>query len=307
MRAILLVLVLAAGSVSGQDAPDLKQLQDQYQKALQAKDYEKAIALATDVAALQAQPYLETLCDVAALQLKLGRRDEAYEWLEKVERTGLGDAFALRRDERFTAIRTEERFVALMRRIRSVSYIEMLERPERDAFQKPDQVMAALALRPGERVADVGAGSGYFTFRLARAVGPSGSVLACDTWQEMLDHIAKRMAKENPGNIRLVKVTPEDPALPPGGLDTILMVDTLHYVKDKPAYARTLARSLATGGRVVIIDYIPRPMAERPWGPPPEQQFSREELDAAMAAGGLHPVKVHTFLPEQFFVEYCLR
>lgn len=300
-------LLLLLGSASAQETPSLEQLRGRYEKALEASDYERAIAVATELAALEAQPYVERLCDIAALQLKLGRKDEAYEWLEKVERTGQGDAFALRADERFAAIRGEERFVALARRIRSVGYIEMLERPDRDAFQKPDQVIAALALRPGERVADVGAGSGYFTFRLARAVGPTGSVLACDTWQEMLDHIAKRVPGESPGNVRLLKVTPEDPMLPPGGVDTVFMVDTLHYVKDKSAYAKTLARALAPGGRVVIIDYFPKSMEERPWGPPPEQQFSRAELDAAMAAGGLLPVKVHAFLPEQYFVEFAAR
>ena len=92
--------------------------------------------------------------------------------------------------------------------------------------------------------------------------------------------------------------------LPAGGVDTILMVDTLHYITQRTAYAEKLRAGLAPGGRVVIIDYKPKPFEERPWGPPPEQQISRETVDADFAKAGLQPVKVHDFLPEQYFVEY---
>jgi len=89
----------------------------------------------------------------------------------------------------------------------------MLERPERDSFQMPDEVIRALAVRPGERVADIGAGSGYFTIRLARAVGPTGTIWAIDIAQELLDYIGARAAKEGLGNIRLQKVADDDPQL----------------------------------------------------------------------------------------------
>jgi hypothetical protein len=87
-------------------------------------------------------------------------------------------------------------------------------------------------------------------------------------------------------------------------VDTILMVDMLHYVKQRDAYVRKLREGLAAGGRVVVIDFVPKPVEERPWGPPPEQKMSREEVDAAMAEAGLIPSRVHPFLTEQFFVEY---
>jgi SAM-dependent methyltransferase len=125
-----------------------------------------------------------------------------------------------------------------------------------------------------------------------------------DIRQEMLDHIAKRLEAEKLTNVKLVLVKPDDPMLPVGGADTILLVDTLHYVQDRAAYARKLRAGLAPGGRVVIIDYIPKPWSERPWGPAPEQQFSREQIDADMAAAGLVPIKIHEFLTEQYFVEY---
>ena len=95
-----------------------------------------------------------------------------------------------------------------------------------------------------------------------------------------------------------------DRACESGRVDTVMMVDTLHYVKDRVAYARTLRAALAPGGRVVVIDFRPKPLEERPWGPPPEQKMPVEEVDAAMAAAGLVRTAVHDFLTEQFFVEY---
>ena len=163
--------------------------------------------------------------------------------------------------------------------------------------------MAALALAPGERVADIGAGSGYFTIPVAKTVGSSGIVWAIDIRQEMLDYIDNRIEEEKLDNVQLVLVPKDDPQLPAGGVDTILMIDTWHYIRD-PEYAKKLRTALAPGGRVVIIDYKPKPWEDRSWGPPPQQQTSREELDGHFAQAGLKPVKVHDFLDEQYFVEY---
>jgi cyclopropane fatty-acyl-phospholipid synthase-like methyltransferase len=192
---------------------------------------------------------------------------------------------------------------------RITRYLAMLERPERESFQKPKEVMAALALQPGERVVDLGAGSGYFTIPAARAVAPA-VVWALDIRQPMLDYIAARLKREGVGNVRLKLVPPDDPQLPPGSADTILMVDVYHYIhyeKRGAEYAAKLAPALAPGGRLVIIDYTPKPFDQRPWGPPPEQQMPLETLNGYMAKAGLQPAKVHTFLPEQYFVEYGRR
>lgn len=189
-------------------------------------------------------------------------------------------------------------------------YLALLERPERESFQKPQEVMAALAFRPGERVADLGAGSGYFTIPVARAVGPRGVVWALDIRQPMLDYIAKRVEAEGLSNVRLKLVRADDPGLAAESVDTILMVDVYHYIhfeKRGAEYARKLRPALRPGGRVVVIDYTPKPFAERPWGPPPEQQMSREALDGYMEKGGLKPARAHTFLTEQYFVEYVAK
>jgi hypothetical protein len=123
----------------------------------------------------------------------------------------------------------------------------------------------------------------------------------------MLDYLDLRVKAQKATNVALRKVASDDPQLAPGSVDTILMIDAIHYVKDRTAYAKKLLPALAAGGRVVIIDYVPKPMAERPWGPPPEQQFPKEQLDREMAGAGFKVLAAYDFLPEQFFVVYGAR
>jgi len=186
-------------------------------------------------------------------------------------------------------------------------YFELLERPNREDVQKSPEIMKSLAFRPGERVADIGAGTGYFTFPIAEAVGPTGVVWALDIAPEMIEVLEFRTKAQRVANVKVRRVASDDPQLEPGSLDTILMIDAIHYVKDRTAYAKKLLPGLALGGRVVIIDYKPKPMSERPWGPPPEQQFPKEQLDKEMAAASFKVLKAYDFLPEQFFVVYGRR
>jgi len=299
--------VAFAGPPPAPTAPHLETLGRSLEEAISAKDWARALVLAEQVNEAVEQQHVDALYAVARIQALLGHKKEAYEWLQRAADAGLMNVWEVRRDEAFAGIRDEDQFKTVTRAIWLRAYIHLLERKERDAYQKPEQVMQALAFRAGERVADVGAGSGYFTVRVARAVGPDGFVWAVDIAQELLDYLGRRALDEGLSNIRLVKVGPDDPQLPPAGVDTVLMVDTLHYVKNRAAYAAKLRAALAPGGRVVVIDFIPKARGERPWGPPPEQNMSREEVDVAMAAAGLRPVKVYDFLPEHFFVEYALR
>lgn len=291
---------------SQETRPSEDKLQQDLAKAYAAKDYVAALPIAEKLLEIREGQRIEMLYRIAALHCLQGHKEETYAWLGRLFEAGFGQFPRLRRDPEFGCVRDEERFTTMWRQAWAKQYIAMLERPERESFQKPKEVMAALALRPGERVADIGAGSGYFTIPVAKAVGPTGIVWALDIRQEMLDYIAKRLDVEKLTNVKLGLVKPDDPQLPAAGVDTILLVDTLHYVQDRAAYAKKLRAVLAPGGRVVIIDYIPKPFSERPWGPAPEQQFSKEQIDRDMAAAGLKPFKVHTFLTEQYFVEYAV-
>ena len=125
--------------------------------------------------------------------------------------------------------------------------------------------------------------------------------------RDALEYLDLRVKARKATNVTLRLVASDDPQLDPGGVDTILMIDAIHYVKDRVTYAKKLRPALAPGGRVVIIDYRPKPMSERPWGPPPEQQFPKEQMDQEMGAAGFRVSKAFDFLPEQFFVIYVPR
>jgi len=299
------VMCVGAGPASAETEKPagFEELNKQYEKAYEKKEYARALEIAEKMYDVVAPPHITVCYNIAAMHCLLGNKEQAYEWLRYSFDAGFSDFRGLMADENFASVRDEERFKKMARKTRIDRYLAMLERPDRDEFQMPEKVMEALALKPGEKVADIGAGSGYFTIPVAKAVGPTGIVWAIDIRQEMLDYIEKRLDEEKLENVRPMLVFDDDPQLPQGKVDTILMIDTWHYIR-KPEYAKKLRAGLAPGGRVVIIDYRPKPFEERPWGPPPEQQTSREELDAHFAEAGLKPVKEHTFLPEQYFVEY---
>lgn len=130
-----------------------------------------------------------------------------------------------------------------------------LERPERVSEEEPDQLISALNLNAGDKVADVGAGSGYFTIRLARAVGPEGKVYAVDIQPEMLAILKRRLEEEKLTNVELVLGTEADPKLPKDTLDLILMVDVYHEFSFPYEMGRAMADSLKVGGRMILVEY----------------------------------------------------
>ncbi|MFL5310150.1 MAG: class I SAM-dependent methyltransferase [Myxococcales bacterium] len=184
------------------------------------------------------------------------------------------------------------------------SYIGKMEDPSRAEWQKPADVLRALALRPGQIVCDVGAGPGYFTFPIARAVGEAGHVYAADVEPRILEALRKRLRKNELRNVTPVLALENDPLVPPASCDVILVVDTFHHFPDGPAYLRRLARSLRPGGRLVNIDFHKR---ELPVGPPPEHKLTRDEFLAQAAAAGLALAQEHTFLPYQYFLSLAPR
>jgi ubiquinone/menaquinone biosynthesis C-methylase UbiE len=132
---------------------------------------------------------------------------------------------------------------------------DWLDRPEREAEEAPNLLLDALRLKAGDVVADVGAGSGYMTFRLAERVGPKGSVLAVDIQQEMLDLIIERGKARGLENVKPVLGTITDPKLPPNSVDLILMVDVYHEFSHPWEMTRAMLKGLKPGGRLVFVEY----------------------------------------------------
>lgn len=178
------------------------------------------------------------------------------------------------------------------------AYIKRLESPERDTWQRPDDVVAALPLRRDHVVADLGAGPGYFSLRLARKVGPSGRVFAVDVEPAILSALRERVA-----GAKLPQVTPvlglaDDPLLPPASCDLVLSVAAYHHYPNRPAALRQMARLLRRGGRLALIDFHNR---ETPVGPPVGQRVPREAVLRHIQRAGLRVAQELTFLPHQYF------
>jgi predicted methyltransferase len=179
------------------------------------------------------------------------------------------------------------------------AYIQALSSPERDAWQKPDQVVAALGLAKGQTACDIGSGPGYFTLRLARAVGPQGFVYAIDVEARMLQALRERLEKVRLRNVAPVLAVADDPLLPPGACDLILVVDTYHHFPERTAYLARLRHSLKPKGRIVNIDYHKKPT---PTGPPLDHRVARETFLSEAKGAGLSLAGEQTFLPYQYFL-----
>ena len=133
----------------------------------------------------------------------------------------------------------------------------LLEGPDRPKWQKPDQIMDALNVADGSTVADIGAGAGWFTIRLARRVGPRGTVYAQDVQREMLEAIRRRVAKEGLENVQTRLGKGSNPNLPAAALDAVLVVDVYPEVEDRVSFLRNLGASLKPNGRIGIVNYKP--------------------------------------------------
>jgi SAM-dependent methyltransferase len=152
----------------------------------------------------------------------------------------------------------------------------------RDRWQKGDAVIAALAIEPTMAVADVGAGTGYFAVRLARAV-PRGVVWAQDVEADMVRHLGERARREGLPQLQAVLAQRGDPSLP-GRADLVLLCNVYHHLHDRVAWMRKLAVSLRPGGRVAVVDFT---LGDIPVGPPKTMRVSPETISAEMAAAGL--------------------
>ena len=179
-------------------------------------------------------------------------------------------------------------------------YIALLEDPKRDAWQKPDEVVKALNLKEGQVVADIGAGSGYFTLRLARGVGEKGSVFAVDVDDGMLNYLRQRLAKEKLKNVQVMQVPAHDPLLIDGSLDVAFVCAVYHHLEDREVYLRKLRKALKADGRLVIVDFYKK--EGMPVGPPLHMRLSEDIVTKELQDAGLKVTAKLTFLPYQYIL-----
>ena len=181
--------------------------------------------------------------------------------------------------------------------------VKMFESAKRDAWQKPDEVVKQLQLRSGDVVADIGAGTGYFTRRFAAAVGPQGKAVGLDIESKMVTYINAEAQKQGITNLSARQVPPHDPQLELRSVDVVFICDTYHHMQERVAYARLLARALKPGGRVVIVDFQKRPL---PLGPPMEWKLAPEAVTEEFRQAGFQLARSVEFLPYQYFLEFTV-
>jgi ubiquinone/menaquinone biosynthesis C-methylase UbiE len=186
-------------------------------------------------------------------------------------------------------------------RIFSPEDLGLLEPPDREAWQKPEQVMDALQVAEGSVVADLGAGGGWFTIRLARRVGPHGIVYAEDVQRLMIEAIQRRVQREGLTNVKAVLGEYDNPfpGLPANTLDAVLIVDAFHEMEHPVVLLRNVARTLKATGLIGIIDYR---RGEGGPGPDPQDRVAPEAIIETAKAAGLKLVGQELFLPYQYFL-----
>ena len=175
-------------------------------------------------------------------------------------------------------------------------WAKQFDDPARDEWQQPDKVVAAMSIKPGMTVADIGAGTGYFESRLSKAVGESGKVVAVDIEADMVRYMNERRTREKTWNVSARLGTADDPGL--HGVDRILIVDTWHHIENREAYAKKLAAALNPGGMVFVVDF----KLESEKGPPKQMRLPPEKVIGELAAAGLNARLLDVALPDQYIV-----
>lgn len=179
----------------------------------------------------------------------------------------------------------------------------LLDDPGRDEWQKPAEVVAALDIRPGQRIADVGCGTGYFTMRLLRAAGPTGHVIAVDVQQGMLDLLERRLKPDERSRVTLRRNPPDRPLERGDRVDLVLCANTLYEVEEADAarFMKSIADGLVLGGRLAVVDWIP---AKTRLGPPVAVRITPDRIRELAAAASLAPSQEHKFLPMHAFLVF---
>jgi predicted methyltransferase len=181
-------------------------------------------------------------------------------------------------------------------------WAQILEGSQRDRWQKPDEVIKHLNLKAGDVIADIGAGTGYFTRRLAVAVGPQGRALGLEIEASMVEHMNQDARRLNLKNYEARLVKPDDPGLGPQSVDVIFLSNTYHHITDRVEYFRRLSTSLKPRGRIVVVDFYKKPL---PVGPRHlEHKVSEETVVGELRQAGYRLIRTLDFLPYQYFLEF---
>jgi ubiquinone/menaquinone biosynthesis C-methylase UbiE len=178
-------------------------------------------------------------------------------------------------------------------------WVTVFDDPAREAWQKPREVVQALGLAPGMCVADLGAGTGYFSRYLSQAVGETGSVLAAEPEPNLVVHLRQRAEQERSANLVPILASLDNPRLPAGMVDLILIVDTVHHIDDRVNYLRRLRRFLKPTGRIAVVDFKKQ---EAPVGPPVEHKLAREQVVDEMQRAGYQLAAAPDLLPYQYLL-----
>jgi ubiquinone/menaquinone biosynthesis C-methylase UbiE len=187
---------------------------------------------------------------------------------------------------------TGRRYAVVM----GVGGADWLVRPEREAEEQPDAALDAIGIAKGSTVADVGAGAGYLTWRLAERVGPTGKVYGNDIQQQMLDLLRRNMQQRKIANVETVLGTVDDPKLPHAGVDLVLLVDVYHEFSEPQAMLRHIRDSLRPDGRLVLLEY----RGEDPTVPiRPEHKMTVVQVRAELEPEGFRMERVSEVLPRQ--------
>ncbi|OFW30275.1 MAG: hypothetical protein A3H97_09330 [Acidobacteria bacterium RIFCSPLOWO2_02_FULL_65_29] len=183
----------------------------------------------------------------------------------------------------------------------AADWVKTFDDPARDGWQMPDRVIETLQLKPGQRVADIGAGTGYFTTRLAKSPA-APKVYAVDIEPSMVEHLTHRAKGEGLTNVTAVLGGADKTNLPEA-VDAVLVVDTFHHIPNRVAYFTALKAHLKPGARLAIVDF----RKEAPQGPPVEFRFTPDQISAELAQAGFRLQARHEFLPQQVFLIYGVK
>ena len=213
------------------------------------------------------------------------RKDGRYEWRAKHDPNGIGKFYMGRE----------------IAHVMGHQAADWLERPEREHEERPDLLLEALKLKPGDIVADIGAGTGYYSWRLAQRVGTNGLVYAVEIQQEMLDLLATKMAERNITNVKGVLGTISDPKLPANSVDLVLMVDVYHEFDHPHEMLEAICKALKPGGRVVLVEF----RAEDPKVPIKEvHKMSEAQVRKEMSVQSLEWAETIGVLPWQHIIVF---